>query len=85
MELARELAGILAPDRVLSRHIDRIAHASDASVYRLVPRAVVRPDSIDEVRALLRFSRQHRIPLTFRAAGTSLSGQAVTTRKGELV
>jgi len=78
MDLARELAQLLAPDRVLARRIDRIAHANDASVYRLVPRVVVQPVSVEEVRALFRFSRSHRIPLTFRAAGTSLSGQAVT-------
>jgi D-lactate dehydrogenase len=72
------LAEILAPDRVLTRTIDRVARANDASVYRLVPAAVVQPNSIDEVRSLFRYSRDHRIPLTFRAAGTSLSGQAVT-------
>lgn len=32
----------------------------------------------DEVAALLRLSQRHRVPVTFRAAGTSLSGQAVT-------
>ena len=46
MDLARELTGILAPDRVLSRRIDRIAWANDASVYRLVPRVVVQPESV---------------------------------------
>ena len=78
MDFARELADLLAPDRVLARRIDRIAYANDASVYRLVPRVVVQPVSIEEVQALFRFSRSHRMPLTFRAAGTSLSGQAVT-------
>lgn len=34
--------------------------------------------SEDEVAALLRLSQRHRVPVTFRAAGTSLSGQAVT-------
>lgn len=33
---------------------------------------------MDEVRALLRVSREQRVPLVFRAAGTSLSGQSVT-------
>ena len=56
----------------------RIAWANDASVYRLVPRAVVLPRDVDEVRGLLALSRRQRIPLVFRAAGTSLSGQAVT-------
>jgi D-lactate dehydrogenase len=73
-----ELASLLAPERVLTRAIDRIAWANDASVYRLVPAVVVEPRTVAEVRSLLAFSRRRRMPLTFRAAGTSLSGQAVT-------
>ncbi len=76
--LHAQLSQILPPDRVKSRLIDRIAYANDASYFRLVPQAVVQPDSIAEVRALFRFSQEQRIPMTFRAAGTSLSGQAVT-------
>ncbi len=72
------LAAIVDRERILTRPIDRIAYASDASFYRLIPRAVVRTRTIEEIRALFRFSREHRIPVTFRAAGTSLSGQAVT-------
>ena len=78
MNLRNELTRVIDADRVLTREIDRVAWANDASVYRLVPRAVVLPRDIDEVRGLLAFSRTHRVPLTFRAAGTSLSGQAVT-------
>ena len=66
------------PARVLTRAIDLAAHAGDASVYHLVPRAVVRPASEAHVQALFRVSHAHAVPLTFRAAGTSLSGQAVT-------
>ena len=76
--LARELGEIMDPARVLARPIDRIAYASDASFYRLVPQVVVRPVSLEEIQALFRFSQRRGIPLTFRAAGTSLSGQAVT-------
>ncbi len=72
------LAAIVDRDRILTRPIDRIAYASDASFYRLIPRAVVRTRTVEEIQALFRFSHEHRIPLTFRAAGTSLSGQAVT-------
>jgi D-lactate dehydrogenase len=54
------------------------AYGTDASFYRLVPRIVVRVRTIAEVQALLDAARRHRTPLTFRAAGTSLSGQAVT-------
>jgi D-lactate dehydrogenase len=76
--IERDLARLLAPERVLTRAIDRVAYANDASVYRLVPRVVVQPERLDEVRALFSFSRERRLPMTFRAAGTSLSGQAVT-------
>ena len=58
--------------------MDRIAFASDASFYRLIPKAVVLAQSVDEVAALFRLARETKIPMTFRAAGTSLSGQAVT-------
>jgi D-lactate dehydrogenase len=72
------LARIVDPDRILSRPIDVIAYASDASFYRLIPRAVVQTRTVEEIQALFRFSHEHRVPLTFRAAGTSLSGQAIT-------
>jgi D-lactate dehydrogenase len=78
MELDAELRAILSPERVLTRRLDRVAFANDASVYRLVPRAVVFPTTIAEVQALFRLSREHGVPIVFRAAGTSLSGQAVT-------
>ncbi len=79
MTLATQLASVLPPDRVSTRYLDRVAFANDASVYRLLPRAVVHPASVEEVQGLLAFSRRERIPLTFRAAGTSLSGQAVSS------
>ena len=78
LALREALGRAAAPERVLDREIDRIAFASDASVYRMVPRAVVLAHTVEEVGALFRASRAAAIPLTFRAAGTSLSGQAVT-------
>ena len=77
-DLRPELERILPPERILDRPIDVAAYASDASFYRLVPRAVLRPESIAEVRAIFALSRRRRVPMTFRAAGTSLSGQAIT-------
>ncbi len=78
MTLAIQLSSILPPSHISTRYIDRIAFANDASVYRMVPRAIVHPSTVEEVQRLFAFSRRERIPLTFRAAGTSLSGQAVT-------
>jgi len=66
------------PSRVLTSYLHRIAYANDASYFRLVPQAVVQPISIAEIQALFKFTQQNKIAMTFRAAGTSLSGQAVT-------
>ena len=77
-EIGEQLRSFIDPARILTRPVDRIAFASDASLYRLVPRAVVQPISTEEVRQLFRYSTEKRIPLTFRSGGTSLSGQAIT-------
>ena len=73
-----DLTSILPQSRIHTRLIDRIAYANDASYFRLVPQAVVQPNSIGEIQALFQYTQQNKIPMTFRAAGTSLSGQAVT-------
>ncbi|MGV8854665.1 MAG: FAD-binding and (Fe-S)-binding domain-containing protein [Devosia sp.] len=54
------------------------AWSGDASAYRLIPAAVAFINSEDEVRAVMAAARAENLPITFRAAGTSLSGQAVT-------
>jgi D-lactate dehydrogenase len=77
-EIGQLLSGILPQSQILTREIDRIMFASDASFYRLIPKAVVQPKTVDEVKALFEFSHKHGVPLTFRAGGTSLSGQAIT-------
>src|SRR5882672_4426587 len=77
-EIRRQLQEHIDPERILIRPIERIAFASDASFYRLVPRAVIQPKTTEEIKHLFRFSHQEGIPLTFRAGGTSLSGQAIT-------
>lgn len=77
-EIGEHLRSFIDPARILTRPIDRVAFASDASLYRLVPRAVVQPISTEEVRQIFQYSREKRVPLTFRCGGTSLSGQAIT-------
>ncbi len=69
---------VIQPSRVLTSYLHRIAYANDASYFRLIPQAVVQPNSISEIQSLFKFTQQNKIPMTFRAAGTSLSGQAVT-------
>ena len=70
-------AGI-SPERWSTRLIDRLAYAHDASMYRLVPEAVVRPESEWEVQSLLHHANDSKTSVTFRTGGTSLSGQSIT-------
>lgn len=55
-----------------------LAFGTDASFYRLTPQLVLRVESEVEVVQLLKLANRYQVALTFRAAGTSLSGQAVT-------
>ena len=68
---------ILSPEFYSTRLIDRLAYAHDASLYRVVPEAVVRPANENDIKSLIRFGNETQTPITFRTAGTSLSGQAV--------
>ena len=72
------LKGIIRPDRLMTDPLMTYAYSGDASSYRLVPAVVVIVNSEDEVRAVIEAARAEGLPLTFRAAGTSLSGQAIT-------
>jgi D-lactate dehydrogenase len=76
--LTRDLQKILPPARVVTDSLRRLAYGTDASFYRLVPQVVAEIADEAEMVALLEICRRHGAPVTFRAAGTSLSGQAVS-------
>jgi D-lactate dehydrogenase len=73
--LRGELEALLGADRVLGRASDIVRYASDASPYRLLPQAVVMARDAEDVAKTLAYGRSHRIPVVFRAGGTSLNGQ----------
>ena len=77
-ELLRELKTFIDPGRLIEDSLRRLAWGSDASFYRLVPQLVVVVECETEVQRVLRACARLALPVTFRAAGTSLSGQAVT-------
>lgn len=74
--LRDDLAAIVGPAEVHATATDLIRYATDASPYRLFPRIVVSPRSVREVAAVFAYARKKRIPVTIRAAGSSLSGQS---------
>ena len=73
-----EVQQLLPRERIISDEFRRFAYSTDASFYRLLPRLVVLADTESEISNLLLLARRFQVPMTFRAAGTSLSGQAVS-------
>ena len=61
--------------RVYTDHLRRYAYGVDASCYSYLPKVVVKAEDEREVRRLIRLCHQCGTPFTFRAAGSSLSGQ----------
>ncbi|MGH3855298.1 MAG: FAD-binding and (Fe-S)-binding domain-containing protein [Pseudonocardiaceae bacterium] len=55
----------------------RALYATDASNYRVVPRAVVLPRCAEDVSAVMAICRERGVPLTPRGAGTSIAGNAI--------
>jgi D-lactate dehydrogenase len=73
--IRRELTELLGADRVLARASDIVRYASDASPYRLFPKVVVMAHDAADVGKVLAYAKSNRLPVTFRAGGTSLNGQ----------
>ena len=69
---------ILPQERIIHDELLRYAYATDASLYRMLPWLVLLVETEAEVVQIIQIANQNKIQLTFRAAGTSLSGQAVT-------
>ncbi|MFF3828443.1 FAD-binding and (Fe-S)-binding domain-containing protein [Streptomyces griseus] len=74
--LRSELTALLGADKVLWKISDLVRYASDASPYRFLPRVVLVPEDLDDVSAILSYAHGKGREVVFRAAGTSLNGQA---------
>lgn len=67
----------LIKGEVLTDNLSRTLYATDASVYRELPLAIVLPRDTTDVSMIVRFAARHNLPLIPRGAGTSLAGQVV--------
>lgn len=76
--LISALRGVLPAHAVITDDLRRLAYGTDASFYRLVPTVITVVNSESEVQAVMQIAAHFELPVTFRAAGTSLSGQAIT-------
>ena len=73
-----DIRQFVASDRIYTDELRTLGWGTDASFYRQIPKAVIRSDGEEEVARIVQTCRRHQVPFTFRAAGTSLSGQSCT-------
>ena len=72
------LLPVIPKERMFHDALSTLAYGTDASFYRLIPKLVIRARDEREIAAILHQADLQNIPVTFRAAGTSLSGQAIS-------
>mgnify|MGYP000938699471 CR=1 FL=1 len=77
-QLYSSIKKILPKDRIFTDEISRLVKGTDAGLYRLTPKVVVKVDSETEVIRLLKFCTKKKVAVTFKGAGTSLSGQTIS-------
>ena len=77
-KLQAAIATFIPAERLVTDPLRLLTWGTDASFYRLVPQLIVVVEDEAELVRLLALCHEHRTPLTFRAAGTSLSGQAIS-------
>ena len=74
----KEIRAFIPDSRIYTDDLRCLAWGTDAGFYRLVPQIVVRAKDEAEVSQLLATANRLGLPSTFRAAGTSLSGQSIS-------
>src|SRR3954462_12126616 len=84
--LADELTAICGADRGVPRAYALRTYESDGLLqYRALPRAVVLPESADQVREVVRLCHERGVPWVARGAGSGLSGGALPVEEGVLI
>ena len=74
----QKIRSVLPKERALTDDLRRLAWGTDAGFYRMVPEIVLFPKTEKEMSAILRAASEEKCAVTFRAAGTSLSGQSIS-------
>ena len=73
-----DLRQFIPSDRIYTDELRTLGWGTDASFYRQIPKVVIRSDGEEEISKIVKACRKYKLPFTFRAAGTSLSGQSCT-------
>ncbi|MGI9570218.1 MAG: FAD-binding oxidoreductase, partial [Desulfobulbia bacterium] len=74
----QKITPFISAKNIITDPLRTITFGTDASFYRLVPKIVINVEDEKEVQLILREASKLLLPVTFRAAGTSLSGQAIS-------
>ena len=77
-QFLNELRQFIPKDRIYTDELRRLGWGTDASFYRQIPQVVVRSDGEKELSNIVKLCSKYSLPFTFRAAGTSLSGQSIS-------
>ncbi len=73
-----EIRQFLPADRIYTDELRTLGWGTDASFYREIPKVVIRSADEDELACIIKICSKYKLPYTFRAAGTSLSGQSLS-------
>lgn len=73
-----EVRKFIPEDRIYTDELRRLAWGTDAGFYRMIPQIIIRSNGEKEISQLLSTASFLEVPVTFRAAGTSLSGQSIS-------
>ena len=73
-----ELKQFMPSERIYTDELRTLGWGTDASFYRQIPKVVIRSDGEEEISKIVKACQKFKMPFTFRAAGTSLSGQSCT-------
>ncbi|MFZ7127257.1 MAG: FAD-binding oxidoreductase [Desulfobacterales bacterium] len=81
-----ELRRIVGGKNLLTDDADRVTYSYDAAVLEpVLPSAVVRPTSSEQLGKVVGLCNENRIPITVRGAGTNLSGGTIPIPEGVVV
>ena len=74
----KAISTTIPEERIFTDTLRRLAYGTDGGFYGLEPQVVVRVANEDEMQLCLREANSRKLPVTFKAAGTSLSGQTIS-------
>jgi len=81
-----ELRALLPAERVMTQDAHLAAYESDGlTAFKARPRAVVVPETAEEIIAVVRWCHEREVPFVARGSGTSLSGGSLPVEDGIVI